>query len=150
MSTPDARGPEYEMPVERGKIREFAAAMQSSNDAYVGPDAVVPPTFLTTSAQWAPPGARVPHGFERARLLHGEQEYVFHGALPVAGQTLHASEYIANRYEKEGKRGGTMRFAVIVTEFRDDAGELVAEARSTLIERAAAPNKDAAPARDGA
>ena len=31
-------------------------------------------------------------------------------------------------YEKEGKRGGTMRFAEIVTEFRDETGKLVAEA----------------------
>lgn len=30
-----------------------------------------------------------------------------------------------------------MRFAVIVTEFRSPAGDLVAEARRTLIERAA-------------
>jgi hypothetical protein len=129
-------GPSYEVVVERGKIREFAAAMQSDDAAYQGPDAIIPPTFLTTAAQWASPEARVAHGFDRARLLHGEQEYLFHGPLPHAGQVLHASEHVADRYEKEGKRGGTMRFAVIVTEFRDADGTLVAEARSTLIERA--------------
>jgi hypothetical protein len=96
----------------------------------------VPPTFLTTAAQWAPAEARVAHGFERARLLHGEQEFIFHGPPPHAGQTLLASERIAERYEKQGKRGGTMRFAVIVTEFRDADGRLIAEARATLIERA--------------
>ena len=37
-------------------------------------------------------------------------------------------------YEKEGKRGGVMTFVVTVTEFRDPAGKLVAEARSTAIE----------------
>jgi N-terminal half of MaoC dehydratase len=130
-------GPSYEVVVERGKIREFAAAMQSDDAAYQGPDAVVPPTFLTTAAQWAPAEARVAHGFERARLLHGEQEFVFHGPPPRAGQVLLAREHVADRYEKEGKRGGTMRFAVIVTEFRDAEGALVAESRSTLIERAA-------------
>jgi hypothetical protein len=37
-------------------------------------------------------------------------------------------------YEKEGKRGGTMRFTEVVTEFRDASGVLVAESRSTTIE----------------
>lgn len=138
----DRPGPTFEVYLERGKIREFAAAMQSGNPAYQGEHAVIPPTFLTTAAQWAPPGARAQHGFERARLLHGEQEYVFHGPLPRAGQVLRASEHVAQRYEKQGKRGGTMRFAVVVTEFRDDSGRLVAEARSTLIERAASPRRD--------
>jgi hypothetical protein len=140
--SPHRPGPPFQVYLERGKIREFAAAMQSDNPAYQGEHAVIPPTFLTTAAQWAPPGARAEHGFERARLLHGEQEYLFHGPLPRAGQVLRASEYVAQRYEKEGKRGGTMRFAVVVTEFRDDSGRLVAEARSTLIERAASPKRD--------
>jgi hypothetical protein len=134
-------GPSYEVQVERGKIREFAAAMQSDNPAYQGEHAIIPPTFLTTAAQWASPEARVAHGFERSRLLHGEQEFVFHGPLPAAGQVLYAAERVADRYEKEGKRGGAMRFAVLVTEFRGADGHLVAEARSTLIERAAAPTK---------
>jgi hypothetical protein len=130
---------EFTVPVERGKIREFAAAMQSRNPAYQQPDAVVPPTFLISSALWAPEGARPDTGFDRKRLLHGEQEYVFHGPPPRAGQVLRASAYLADRYEKPGKRGGTMRFAVIVTEFRDERGELVAEQRSTLIETAKRP-----------
>jgi hypothetical protein len=136
-------GPTFEVHIERGKTREFAAAMQSDDPAYQGAQAVIPPTFLTTAAQWAPPEARVAHGFERARLLHGEQEFLFHGPLPHAGQVLYASEHVADRYEKQGKRGGTMRFAVVVTEFRDADGTVVAEARSTLIERAAAPKADA-------
>jgi hypothetical protein len=134
-------GPVFDVHVERGAIREFARAMQSDNPAYEGPGAIVPPTFLNTAHRWAPEGARVAHGFERARLLHGEQEFVFHGPPPRVGAVLHAREYVADRYEKQGSRGGTMRFAVIVTEFRDDAGALVAEARSTLIERAAKPKE---------
>jgi hypothetical protein len=136
MSETDSAGPPYEVCVERGKIAEFAAAMQSDNPAYQGPAAIVPPTFLTTAGRWAPEGARAEHGFERARLLHGEQEFVFHGPPPRAGEVLQASERVARRFEKEGKRGGTMRFAVLVTEFRDQGGKLVAESRSTLIERA--------------
>jgi hypothetical protein len=137
MSSPaGTRGTEYEMVVERGKIAEFAAAMQSQNPAYAGPGAVVPPTFLISSALWAPEGAAVDVGFDRRRLLHGEQEFVFHGPPPRAGQVLKVSDQIVDRYEKPGKRGGMMRFAVVVTEYRSEDGALVAEARKTLIETA--------------
>jgi hypothetical protein len=137
MSTPvGTRGAEYEMVVERGKIAEFAAAMQSQNPAYAGPGAIIPPTFLMSSALWAPGGAAVDVGFDRGRLLHGEQEFIFHGPPPGAGQVLKVSDQIVDRYEKPGKRGGMMRFAVVVTEYRGEDGTLVAEARKTLIETA--------------
>jgi hypothetical protein len=130
------RGTEFEMVVERGKIQEFAAAMQSEDPAYRGDRAIVPPTFLTSSALWAPEGARVDVGFERKRILHGEQEFVFHGPPPHAGQVLKVVDRIEDRYEKPGKRGGKMRFALVVTEYRTEDGTLVAEGRSTLIETA--------------
>jgi len=136
LSPVGTRGADYEMVVERGKIAEFAAAMQSRNPAYAGPDAVAPPTFLISSALWAPDGAAVEHGFDRRRLLHGEQEFIFHGPPPRAGQTLRVSEQIVDRYEKPGKKGGLMRFAVVVTEYRGEDGALIAEARKTLIETA--------------
>jgi len=123
--------------VERGKIAEFADAMLSEDSAYRGPDAIIPPTFLTSAARWAPPGVRVDVGFDRKRLLHGEQEYTFHGELPAAGDVLTAQERIVERFSKPGKRGGTMRFATVVTEYRDVAGILVAEAKATFIETAA-------------
>lgn len=137
MSAPvGTRGTEYEMVVERGKIAEFAAAMQSQNPAYAGPGAIVPPTFLISSSLWAPEGAAVDVGFDRRRLLHGEQEFIFHGPPPRAGQTLTVSDQIVDRYEKAGKKGGLMRFAVVITEYRSEDGTLVAEARKTLIETA--------------
>jgi hypothetical protein len=135
-------GAPWEVIVERGKIREFARSMQSENSAYAGPDAIVPPTFLITAGQWAPPGARVDVGFDRTRLLHGEQEYIFHGPLPRAGDHLTAREKVVDRFEKPGKRGGVMRFAVVATEFRNGDGELVAEARATFIETAPREKKE--------
>jgi hypothetical protein len=123
--------------VERGKIAEFADAMLTDEPAYRGPDAIIPPTFLTSAARWAPPGVRVDVGFERKRLLHGEQEYVFHAGLPAAGDVLTAQERIVDRFSKPGKRGGEMRFATVVTEYRDAAGTLIAEAKATFIETAA-------------
>jgi hypothetical protein len=139
----DQRGPmSFEFPVERGKIREFAAAMQSTNPAYDAVDAVVPPTFLASVALWTPEGARPDTGFDRKRLLHGEQEYVFHGPPPRAGDRLSVEYRLADRYEREGRRGGTMKFVVIVAEFRDADGKLVAEQRSTVVETAAPPKAE--------
>jgi hypothetical protein len=130
-------GRPWEVVVERGKIAEFAEAMLSDEPAYRGPDAIIPPTFLTSAARWATPGVRVNVGFDRKRLLHGEQEYVFHGDLPAAGDVLTAQEKVVDRFSKPGKRGGEMRFATVVTEYRDAAGTLVAEAKATFIETAA-------------
>ncbi|MEV8546872.1 MaoC family dehydratase N-terminal domain-containing protein [Streptomyces sp. NPDC051572] len=131
-----ATGAEYDVLVERGKISEFAIAMQSENPAYQGPEAIAPPTFLAGAARPSGDG-RIETGFERARLLHGEQEYVFHGPPPRAGDILIARDRLVDRYTKAGKRGGEMRFAVVNTEFRSPSGDLVAEARATYIETAA-------------
>jgi hypothetical protein len=133
----DAEGRPWEVVVERGKIAEFADAMLCDDPAYRGPDALIPPTFLTTAARWAPPGVRVNVGFERKRLLHGEQEYTFHRDLPAAGDVLTAQERVVERFSKPGKRGGEMRFATVVTEYRDATGTVVAEAKATFIETAA-------------
>jgi hypothetical protein len=134
----------YEIPIERGKIREFARAAQSRNPAYERPDAVIPPTFLTTAQNfWASgPSPVADLGFELARLLHGEEEYEFFGPPPGAGDVLTVESRLGRQWEKEGKRGGTMRFAQIVTEYRDSSGRLVAEQRTTAIETARPPKQE--------
>jgi hypothetical protein len=132
----------YTMEVERGKIREFARATQSANPDYVEAECpVIPPTFLTTQQFWSPPGKGVfsKVRMDLRRLLHGGQEYVFHGPPPAAGTRLHVRTRVEDILEKEGRRGGTMTFVITVTEFRDDDGRLVAEARSTAIETGRAP-----------
>ncbi len=55
----DQPAPPFEVYLEHGEIREFAAAMQSDNPAYQGERAVIPPTFLTTAAQWATGAAAI-------------------------------------------------------------------------------------------
>lgn len=132
----------FEMTVERGKIREFARATKSDNPAYLAERVPVsPPTFLTSSAFWGEPGnsifAKVK--LDMRRVLHGGVEYVFPGSPPAAGTELTAQTRVDDIYEKEGKRGGTMTFVVSVQEFRDKTGNLVAEARNTIIETAKAP-----------
>ena len=131
------RGKPFRVVVEEGKIREFARAVKSSNPAYMeGPQTTSPTTFLASAAFWQRP-ENSPWGDTRPnlqRILHGEQEFVFHGPPPAAGTELTAEARIDRVYEKEGKRGGTMTFVETVTEYRDTSGALVAEARSTIIE----------------
>jgi len=127
----------FSMTIERGKIREFARATMSENPEYLDdPTPPIEPTFLTSVSFWTPPGQSVfsKVKMDLKRILHGGQEYVFHGPPPRAGQELTVQTRVAEIYEKEGKRGGTMTFVVTVTEFRDETGTIVAEARSTAIE----------------
>ena len=69
----------------------------------------------------------------RGTGLHGGQEYIFHGPPPRAGDVLSITSRVAERYEQQGSRGGTMQFTVSVQEFRDPSGRLVAEGRTTSI-----------------
>jgi hypothetical protein len=127
----------FTMPIERGKVREFARATMSSSPEYLDdPVAPIPPTFLTTVSFWSPPGQSVfsKVKLDLRRLLHGGQEYTFFGPPPTAGTELSVQTRVSDIYEKEGKRGGVMTFVETLTEFRDASGALVAEARSTAIE----------------
>jgi hypothetical protein len=138
-------GKPYEMLVEFGKIREFARATGSDHEGYLAdPAAVVPPTFLASSWFWRGPESEPPGGVpgDLSRVLHGSQEYIFHGEPPRAGARLTAVSRVAERYQKQGRRGGAMTFTVIVTEFRD-GDRLAAEERSTVIETGQVPTEGA-------
>ena len=138
-------GKPFPVRIERGKIMEFAAATRSQNPAYwADENPVIPATFLTTQmfwSQWAGDDANPWDSVEldQVRGLHAEQEYIFHGPPPRAGVTLTAQSRITDIYSKQGRRGGTLTFAVMVTEFRDENGTLVAEARLTGVETSQAP-----------
>jgi hypothetical protein len=132
----------YEFPIDYSKVREFARAVKTEHPAHRGSRPVIPPTMLT-SARWLWEPSERPGfadlDFDPARILHGEEEYVFHGPPPRAGQVLTCETRVTDRYEKPGRRGGQLRFATIVTEFRDGTGRLVAEQRSTIVETARPP-----------
>ena len=138
-------GKPFPVRIERGKIMEFAAATRSRSPAYLADEhPVVPPTFLTTQMfwqEWAGADANPWQAVEldKQRGMHAEQEYVFHGPPPRAGTTLTARSRITEIYTRLGRRGGTLTFAVMVTEYRDEAGRLVAEARLTGVETARPP-----------
>jgi hypothetical protein len=139
-------GAEFDLEVERGKITEFARAVKATDAAYFRREAPSsPPTFLTSMFFWEElvEGANPWHlvKMSQERGMHAEQEYVFHGPPPVAGTKLRCRSKIESMYEKAGKRGGTMTFAVMVTEFHDESGRLVAEARMTGVETERPPEE---------
>lgn len=134
-------GEPFRMIVELGKVREMARATRSPVEAQVGANGgavMAPPIFLMTSSFWQQPSANPLRGagIDLARILHGEQEFVFYGRAIAVGDVLDGVARIDRVYEKTGRRGGPMMFYEVVTEFRR-GGELVAETRSTLIETGA-------------
>jgi len=114
------------------------------------------PTFPAASALWnpwaglrgvrripAPPprpeeqggsrGGGAPRGGgSLARLLHGEQRFEYHQPMR-AGMRLTVTSHPGKHWEKEGKRGGKLRFTETITEYRDERGELVVTATSVGI-----------------
>ncbi|MBM4724877.1 dehydratase [Rhodococcus hoagii] len=142
MANADAVGVEgvpFDLDVERGKVREFARATHSTNPDYLErEDAVSPPTFLTTTLHWQPPEGNPWKAVELdgKRGLHAEQQYEFFGPPPKAGTRLRCTSRITDVYTKQGRRGGEMTFAVMVTDFVDPTGTLVARATMTGVETA--------------
>jgi acyl dehydratase len=130
------------MHVERGKIREFAQAIKDDDPLYFDEEyaraeagGIMPPvTFLQTIQHWDRDGSGRAHlPFDLKRVLHGEQEYEF--LAPIhAGDVLTAVSRIVDVYEKPGKRGGSMNFAVAETEYKNQRGDVVARARHITIE----------------
>lgn len=129
-------GEPFVMPVERGKIREFARATRTSDSCYPDEAApVIPPTFLMTAVYWQRQRNYALGGFrlDASRGLHGEQSFTFHGPLPRAGDQLTGQQRLESVEHKTGRRGGELTMITLVTEFRDESGALRAEARTTLV-----------------
>ena len=140
----------FELPIERGKVREFALAVGADNPIFFDieaarlhglPDIVAPPTFTVTQI-WQVSReereAKLGANLDYARVLHGEQEFVYQ-RLPFAGEVLTGTMTISKDFTKEGKRGGAMRFVTYESRFTDAAGEEVLTAQYTLIETAKDP-----------
>ena len=143
-----AQGPPFRFDVEYGKLQEFVRAIATEDSAYAeGERPVVPPTFLTSMFHWernvfdCKPWPLVE--MSKMRGVLAEQEYVFHGPPPRAGDRLTAQSRIDDVWEKVGRRGGKLVFVTMVTEFRNAEGVLVAEAKMTAVETAKPPEESA-------
>ncbi len=131
---------------------------------------VAPPTFVQASAQYDPKfplrptigepwfgsgkeatGTPKPkasskeksasNSSDSSRMLHAEQQYVYHKPIRP-GDALTVTTKRGNSWEKEGRRGGTMRFSETVTEFRDASGDLVVTATSVGVTTGKAVSQD--------
>jgi acyl dehydratase len=140
----------FELPVERGKVREFALAVGEDNPIFYDadearrhgfPDVVAPPTFTVTQIWQVSREERESNlgaNLDYTRVLHGEQEFTYN-RLPVAGEVLRGTMRISKDFTKEGRRGGTMRFVTYESQFVDDRGEEVLSGYYTLLETSKDP-----------
>jgi hypothetical protein len=132
------------MPIERGKIREYATATGAARTAYLDdPNAPVPPTFLATVVFWMPIGEtlRSPEVLracaaagvtaDLGSLLSLEQEYVYPGPPPHAGETLRTAEKLSDVTVKRTRDGRAMVVVRFTVSFHDERGDLRAECHYT-------------------
>jgi acyl dehydratase len=137
-------GTPVEFPIERGKIAEFARAIESPESVYFDREAAraagfenvpAPPTYAMVSAFFSGPGSRPRIDIDMRYALHAEQEFEYFAPV-VAGDTLTGRTRLAGQHEKQGRRGGTMKFFVLETEYTNQRGEKVLAVRQTLLQTA--------------
>jgi len=135
--------------IEAGKVEEFARSVNDDDPVYRdeevakerGFDAIPAPLTFERVSMF--PRYRtvekygIDLGFQEEYTIHGEQAYEYERPI-VVGDVLTGTTTLAEVYERDGKRGGTMTFAVLETEYTDEDGDLVLTARSTAIETAGA------------
>ncbi len=149
-------------PVESAHIAMFARSINDPNPVYYDAEYAAttevggipaPPTFVQASAQFDPEyplrpkvdqpwfgSGREPTGIVRepgsgaggGGGLHAEQHYQYHRPL-LAGEVLTATTRDGERWEKQGRRGGSLQFSETITEYRNASGELVVTARSVGV-----------------
>lgn len=123
----------WEFTVERGKLREFAHAVQ---DVHATSD-IAPPTFpVVPSAGFVERLVAETLGLDRSRTVHGEQVYEYPEPIR-AGDTLRCTARLVADETKLGKRGGTMRIVTTEVEFVSLAtGRIVCRETMKSIEKA--------------
>lgn len=140
----------FKLPITEERVKRFAQAVGENNPVFYDDDAareqglpgpIAPPTFTVTQIFEVPREERerrLGANLEYARVLHGEQEFTYK-RLPVVGEVLTGTMTISKDFEKEGKRGGSMRFVTYETKYTDEGGDEVLTAHYTLIQTAKDP-----------
>ncbi len=150
---------DHDFPVDASSILLFASALGETNPIYYDEEyakdtplggVIAPPTFPIAAAHWNPTyslrgvreiPAKPPReategggggGADLTRVLHGEQRFEYHKPLHP-GMKLRVSNRPGKTWDKEGKRGGKLLFSESISEYRDEAGELVVTATSVQI-----------------
>jgi hypothetical protein len=147
-------------PVEASHIMMFARSINDANPVYYDEEhakrtevgrIIAPPTFAQASAQFDPeyflrpkvdqewfgsgkePSGRKSSGGGGPAGLHAEQEFIYHRHIGP-GDVLTATVKPGKEWEKEGRRGGKLRFRETIVEYRDQKGQLVITGRGVGVQ----------------
>ena len=134
--------PSHTAVVEAGRLRFFAKATGEDRPEYLDEAAALaaghrglpaPPSFLFTLANEAADATAWIGllGMDLARILHGEQSFTYRRDV-CAGDVLTFHPRITDIYDK---KGGALEFVVRATRVTDQAGAVVAELQSVLVQR---------------
>ncbi len=128
--------------IERGKIREFAAATGDTNPIYSNraaaqaagyEDIPAPPTFGTVVGFWALGHEKQTEelGFPIAGVLHGEEEYTY--LAPVyPGDVLKGQQKIVSIVDKKGSTG-PMQIITLETVYTNQDGQEVLKTSTIVV-----------------
>ena len=128
--------------VEPFQLRLFAKAVGETNPIYLEEEAakaagyrnmLAPPTFANALSLSKPDpfGDFAGMGVELAKILHGEQKFVYFAPI-CAGDTITLQDEITDIYDK---KDGAMEFMVSETTVTNQDGELVGKMTSVLVQR---------------
>jgi hypothetical protein len=143
-------------PIERGHVMMFARAIGDHNPAYFDEEgAIAPPTFVIADLHFDPDSPLRPHpgrpwhgsgrnptsrpagdgsgGGRTGMALHAEQSFEIRRPVRV-GEVLTKTSRPGKTWEREGRRGGKLRFSETLHEYRDSGGELVVIARQVGVQ----------------
>jgi len=129
--------------VDQGRVAQFADAIGEDRPAFRDSEAarglgypaqLAPPTFVTVLQIMTSGQAVVDPelGLDYSRVVHGEQEYEWSRPVRV-GDELRTTPRIADVYSR-----GPNEFLVIEAEIKDQSGEPIVLARTTLLSRGTA------------
>jgi acyl dehydratase len=126
---------EFPLPVERGKVREFARALLDDDPVYQEGEGIPAPlTFAVASGHYRDDLALFESlGFDIARMLHGESSWEYLAPVHV-GDELIARRRVVDVTTRPGKRGGDMTLVTFEIEFVNQHGDTVLRERDVLIQ----------------
>lgn len=127
--------PRFACTVEAGKIKEFAAAVGETNEAFWRDEEaalVAPPTFSHIFRSGKMKLLMSDCGLDATKFLHGEHEIEFHRPLKAGARVSYAIR-VADVRESEGRRSGPMDIVVLETVVNDESGAPVQTIRQTFV-----------------
>lgn len=136
------QSPAFSVTLEAGRVADFAEAVFDSDPVYTEPTEArarglsappLPVTFFGSIFHVDQDVHEPDLGFYTEDTLHGEQSFSFE-RTPKVGETLYGRTEFTDVYEKDSGDDGTLTFAELETEYRDDEGNLVLTATKTRLE----------------